>query len=229
MGVLYNDYTNGLAGQWFKLGVLYNVYTNGPAGQWFKPGVLYNIYTNGLAGQWFKPGAYACGRRGLPTKQPVTSTQQSPLCKSSWKRCHINAWRQSIERRHLFHLYQNVTDYCLGLTTLSQSNLLQVDRVRNVMRVILGTTNDTSIEAVRYLLELPFIEARHKMEQVFQNDAESQESTPRCCQRRKGHVWIKQISQSSMRAVSHSSSKKGQALLQDTAVREHRHTICVRW
>ena len=43
--------------------VLYNVYTNGLAGQWFKPGVLYNVYTNGLAGQWFKPGVYACGRQ----------------------------------------------------------------------------------------------------------------------------------------------------------------------
>ena len=39
--------------------------------------------------------------------------------------------------------------------------------VRNeVMRVILGTTKDTSIEAVRHLLELPSIEARHKIEQV---------------------------------------------------------------
>ena len=105
--------------------------------------------------------------------------------------------------------------------------------VRNeVMRVILGTTNDTSIEAVRYLLELPFIEARHKMEQVFQNDAESQESTPRCCPRRRVHVWIKQNSQASMRAVSHSSSKKGlrgQALLQYSAVREHGHEICAPW
>ena len=101
----------------------------------------------------------------------MTSTQQSPLCRSSWKRCHIHVWRQSIGRRHPFHLYESailsVIDYGLGLITLSQSILLYVDMVRNdVMRAILGTTNDTSIDAVRYLLELPSIEVRHKMEQV---------------------------------------------------------------
>ena len=56
-------------------------------------------------------------------------------------------------------LYQSVIlsviDYGLGLTTLSQSNLLKLDRVQNeAMRVILGTTKDTPIEAMRYLLGL---------------------------------------------------------------------------
>ena len=34
------------------------------------------------------------------------------------------------------------------------------------MRVILGTTKDTSIEALHYLLDLPSMETRHKVEQV---------------------------------------------------------------
>ena len=34
------------------------------------------------------------------------------------------------------------------------------------MRVILGTTKDTPIKAMRYLLDLPAMEARHKVEQV---------------------------------------------------------------
>ena len=79
---------------------------------------------------------------------------------------------KGIEQRHLFLLFQSVilivsVDYGLGLTTLSQSNLLKLDRVQNeAMRVILGTTTDTSIEAMRYLLDLPSMEARHKVEQV---------------------------------------------------------------
>ena len=56
---------------------------------------------------------------------------------------------------HLFLLYQRDTQR-LGLKTLSQSNLLKPDRVQNeAMRVILGTTKDTPIEAMRYLLDLP--------------------------------------------------------------------------
>ena len=76
-----------------------------------------------------------------------------------------------IEQSHLFLLYQSVIlgviDYGLGLTTLSQPNLLKLDKVQNeVMTVILGTTKDTSIEIMRYLLDLPSMETRHKVEQV---------------------------------------------------------------
>ena len=63
--------------------------------------------------------------------------------------------------------YSEVIDYGLGLTTLSQSNLLRLDRVQNeAMRVILGTTKDTAIEAMRCLLDLPSMEPRQKVEQV---------------------------------------------------------------
>ena len=57
----------------------------------------------------------------------------------------------------------SVIDYGLGLTTLSQSNLLKLDRVQNeAMRVLLGTTKDTPIETMRYLLDLPSMETRHR-------------------------------------------------------------------
>ena len=50
---------------------------------------------------------------------------------------------------------------------LSQSNLPKLDRVQNeAIRVILGTTKDTLIEAMHYLLDLPFMEAKDKVEQV---------------------------------------------------------------
>ena len=86
---------------------------------------------------------------------------------------------KGIEQRHMFLLYQSVIlsaiDYGLDFTTLSQSNLLKLDRVQNeAMRVILGTTNDTPIETMRYLLDLRSMETS-----VSQCDAESQESTPR--------------------------------------------------
>ena len=75
------------------------------------------------------------------------------------------------EQCHMFLLYQrvilSVIDYGLGLTTLSQSNLLKLDRVQNeAMRVILRTTKDTPIETMCYLLDLPSMETRHKVEQV---------------------------------------------------------------
>ena len=83
-----------------------------------------------------------------------------------------------MDLRHVHHssiseflLYQSVIlsviKYGLGLTTLSQSNLSKLDRVQNeATRVILGTTKDTFIETMRYLLDLPAREIRHKVEQV---------------------------------------------------------------
>ena len=117
---------------------------------------------------------------------------------------------KGIEQRHLFLLYQSVTlsviDYGLGLTTLSQSNLLTLDRVQNeAMRVILGTTKDTPIETMCYLLDLPSMEARHKVEQVkaylnaLQNpknplhDAVKEEKG---CRLARGKSWMGQAEQS---------------------------------
>ena len=55
----------------------------------------------------------------------------------------------------------SVIDYGLGLTTVAQTNLLQLDRVQNeAMRVILGTTNDTPTETMRFMLDLPPVQIR---------------------------------------------------------------------
>ena len=67
---------------------------------------------------------------------------------------------KGIEQRHLFLLYQSVvlsvSDYGLGLTTMAQTNLLKLDRVQNMaMRVIFGTTKDTPIDSMRFMLDLP--------------------------------------------------------------------------
>ena len=60
-----------------------------------------------------------------------------------------------------------VTDYRLGLTTMAQTNALKLNRVQNeAMRVILGTTKDTSIETTRFNLDLPPMQTRQKVEQV---------------------------------------------------------------
>ena len=100
----------------------------------------------------------------------------------------------------------SVIDYGLGLTTLSQSNMLKLDRVQNeAMRVILGTTKDTPIETMRYLLDLPSMETRHKVEQVkvylnaIQNpknpvhDAAKEEKG---CTLARGKSWMGQAEQS---------------------------------
>ena len=79
---------------------------------------------------------------------------------------------KGIKQRHLFQLYQSVvlsaTDYGLGLTTTAQTNpLLKLDRVQNeAMRVILGTTKDTPTETMRFMLDLPPMQTRQKVEQV---------------------------------------------------------------
>ena len=78
---------------------------------------------------------------------------------------------KGIEQRHLFLLYQSVVlskiDYGLGLTTMSQTNLQKLERIQNeAMRTILGTTKDTPIDAMRYVLDLPPIQTRQKVEQV---------------------------------------------------------------
>ena len=74
-------------------------------------------------------------------------------------------------QRILFILYEtlvlSVIDYGFGVLTLSASQLRRLDVVQNeAMRTILGCTRDTSAEAMRYLLDLPCMEERHKIAQV---------------------------------------------------------------
>ena len=79
---------------------------------------------------------------------------------------------KGIEQRHLFQLYQSVVlgvtaDYGLGLSTMTQTNLLKLDRVQNeAMRVILGTTKDTHTGTRRFMLDLQPVQTRQKVEQV---------------------------------------------------------------
>ena len=79
---------------------------------------------------------------------------------------------KGIEQRHLFLLYQSVVlrviDYGLGLTTMAQKNMLNLDRVQNeVMPVILRTTKGTPSETVRFMLDLPPVQTRQKVDQVI--------------------------------------------------------------
>ena len=71
---------------------------------------------------------------------------------------------KGIEQRHPFLLYKSVilivVDYGLGLTTLSQSNLLKFDRVQNeAMRVIL-------VQQKMYLMTSGGSSRKGKLEQV---------------------------------------------------------------
>ena len=50
---------------------------------------------------------------------------------------------------------------------MAQANLLKLDRVQNEeMRVILGTTKDTPIETMKFMLDLPPMQTRQKVEQA---------------------------------------------------------------
>ena len=78
---------------------------------------------------------------------------------------------KGIEQCCLVLLYQSVLlsviDYGLGFTAMAQTNPLKLDRVQNVaMRVMLGTTKDTPIETIRFMLDLPPMQTRQKVEQV---------------------------------------------------------------
>ena len=59
------------------------------------------------------------------------------------------------------------TDYGLVITIMAQTNLLKLDRVQNeAIRVLLGTTKDTPIETTKFMLDLPPMQTRQKLEQV---------------------------------------------------------------
>ena len=145
--------------------------------------------------------------RTLTYKTQVESTKLR--CKKGLSALKAMA-SKGIEQRHLFLLYKSVIlsviDCGLGLTTLSQSNLLKLDRIQNeAMRVILGTTKDTPIETMRYLLDLPPMRCRFSrihstMLSKKKRGVDWQEAS---------HGWVKQNSQSSMCAVSHTQASKG--------------------
>ena len=110
----------------------------------------------------------------------------------------------------LFLLYQSVMlsviDYGLGLTTMTQTNLLNLDRVQNeAMRVILGTTKETPIETIRFMLDLPPMQTRQKVEQVKayfsavgnpHNPLHQAVKDTKGCRLRPGKSWIVQAKDS---------------------------------
>ena len=62
----------------------------------------------------------------------------------------------------------SVTHYELSFTTMAQTYLLKLDRVRNeAMRVILRTTKDTPTETMRFMLDLPPVQTRQKVQQAM--------------------------------------------------------------
>ena len=107
---------------------------------------------------------------------------------------------KGIEQRHLFLPYKSVIlsviDCGLGLTTLSQSNLLKLDRVQNeAMRVILGTTKDTPIDTMRYLL-------------ILKNPLHDAVKEEKGCRLARGKSWMSQAEQSIQHVCSLTYSSK---------------------
>ena len=59
------------------------------------------------------------------------------------------------------------TKYGLGILTLSDTQLNRLEIIQNEgMRTILGCKKDTSVEAMRYLLDFPTMRERYRMAQV---------------------------------------------------------------
>ena len=149
----------------------------------------------------------------LTYKMQVESTKLR--CKTGLSALKAMA-SKGIEQRHLFLLYQSVilsvTDCGLGLTTLSQSNLLKLNRVQNeAMRVILGTTKDTPIKTMHYLLDLPSMETRHRVEQVkaylnamqnSKNPLHDAVKEKKGCRLARGKSWMGKAEQSIQRVCS---------------------------
>ena len=158
--------------------------------------------------------------RMLTYKTQVESTKLR--CKKGLSALKAMA-SKGIEQRHLFLLYQSVIlsviDYGLGLTTLSQSNLLKLDRVQNeAMRVILGTTKDTPIETMcaTYWTCHPWKQDIRwsKSRRISMRCRVPRIHSTMLSKKKRGvdwqeasHGWAKQNNQSSVCAVSQSSSK----------------------
>ena len=90
-------------------------------------------------------------------KRPVTPEGYG--CKGYWTTPHLPTVPKCV---------LSVTHYELSFTTMAQTYLLKLDRVRNeAMRVILRTTKDTPTETVRFMLDLPPVQTRQKVQQAM--------------------------------------------------------------
>ena len=80
----------------------------------------------------------------------------------------------------------NVLDYGPGVTTMAQTHLLKLGRVQNeAMRLVLGTTKDTPIEAMRFMLDLAPVQNRQRVEQSNHTSVPSQLPTTHSTRSRK--------------------------------------------
>ena len=75
------------------------------------------------------------------------------------------------ERRHIFLLNGSVVlavvHYGLDLTAMAQTNLPMLDRVQNeAMRIPFGTTKNTPVETMRFMLDLAPMQSRQNVVQV---------------------------------------------------------------
>ena len=75
------------------------------------------------------------------------------------------------ERRHISLLNGSVVlavvHYGLDLTAMAQTNLPMLDRVQNeAMRIPFGTTKNTPVETMRFMLDLAPMQSRQNVVQV---------------------------------------------------------------
>ena len=109
--------------------------------------------------------------RMLTYGQPVETTAQK--CNKGLSVLEATATK-GIEQRHLLLLYVTVvfsiTDYGPGLTKMAQTNLLKLDRVQNEATIVmLGTTNGTPTETLKFMLDLPLMQIRLRLSGASQS------------------------------------------------------------
>ena len=128
-------------------------------------------------------------------------------------------------QRVLLILYKalvlSVIDYGFGLLTLSTAQLKRLETIQNEgMRSVLGCTKDTSAEAMRYILDLPPMEDRHKLAQVkaytrvaadVSNPLHTKIGRDTKTRLKRGAEWLTQASRTIEGCMSVESVRKGEA------------------
>ena len=109
---------------------------------------------------------------------------------------------------------ENVSQWCQD--TVSLIKLLKLDRVQNEeMRVILGTTKDTPTETMLFMLDLPPMQTRQKVEQVQayfsaveipHNPLHEAVKDTNCSRLGRGKPWMGQAEESILQVCQLTSS-----------------------
>ena len=118
-------------------------------------------------------------------------------------------------------LVLSVIDYGLGLLTLSATQLQRLEVLQNEgMRSILGCTRDTSTEAMRYVLDLPPMQDRHKISQVkaylrvaadTSNPLHDKIGRNAKCRLKRGSEWLTQAAKTIDSCTSVQNVRRGEA------------------